>query len=151
MIDAVNKSDAGGGVNPRYGLARKIPPGLESGPDWLMAGIVRPLILLFPLSMLLAGCAVFNFGADTNPPARSSEPRYLGEVATVNPEAKFLLIDISGFQAPAAGTELVARRKGEETARLRAGDEVRRPFAVADILSGNPETGDGVWLAKKTL
>ena len=69
----------------------------------------------------------------------------------VNEEGRFVLVDFGGFAAPIAGSDLHVKRAGEEVATLRAGTEIRRPFAAADILEGAPQQGDDVWSKKPTL
>jgi hypothetical protein len=69
----------------------------------------------------------------------------LGEIAYVDAPEEFVLIrPLTGINLPAnAGLE--TRRDGQRSALLRSTPERKNTFATADILEGNPQTGDGVF------
>lgn len=71
-------------------------------------------------------------------------PRHIGEIKLVNDASKFVLIDHGQMPAPAEGVLLKARSGGADSAELRVTQVQRRPFVVADILSGEPKRGDAV-------
>ncbi len=93
-------------------------------------------------AVLLTSCALFN---KTPEPVQSTE-RFLGTISMVNEDGHFVLIDFGGFSAPTPGAELQIRRSSDDVAVVKAGAEMRRPFAAADIVSGTPQQGDDVWL-----
>ncbi|HEY5893709.1 MAG TPA: hypothetical protein VIT91_10800 [Chthoniobacterales bacterium] len=90
------------------------------------------------------GCASFGKKKTAQPVGDTFQ--YCGAIASANPKSSFVVIDAGGFALPPAGAELIVRRDGQQVAKLRGGSEVRRPFSIADIVQGNPQTGDGVWL-----
>jgi len=103
----------------------------------------RWLLIIF-LLFLGTGCGLF----EKNPPPLSppaTSQRFLGTLSMVNEAGNFVLVDFGGFASPEPGAELLVRRDGREVAKLQAGTQIRRPFAAADILSGNPQAGDDVW------
>ncbi len=109
--------------------------------------------LIFVLLMaVLPGCAlVKNFGKRKPPamPTTTAAPQnFLGTISMVNEDGRFVLVDFGGFAAPTPGAELQVRRSGAEVATLKAGAEMRRPFAAADIVQGTPQAGDDVWSKK---
>ena len=93
---------------------------------------------------VLPGCALFRDAP--KPVQQSSTERFLGTISMVNEDGHFVLIDFGGFTAPTPGVELQVRRSGDDVAVVKAGAEMRRPFAAADIVSGTPQNGDDVWL-----
>lgn len=104
--------------------------------------MVRWMLILFCLTAGM-GCRLFEKKSTPQPVVQSQ--RFLGTLSMVNEAGGFVLVDFGGFAAPEPDAELQVRRDGREVARLRAGRQVRRPFAAADILSGTPGVGDDVW------
>lgn len=102
---------------------------------------IRVLIFL-GAAVFLTSCALVK---KTPEPVQSTE-RFLGTISMVNEDGHFVLIDFGGFSAPTPGTELQVRHSGDDVATVKAGGEMRRPFAAADIISGTPQPGDDVWL-----
>ena len=94
---------------------------------------------------LAAGCAAPHRAkapAETAPP----RPRVVGEVAVVDEEKRFVLIDLqSNLYVPPPGTELRTTNAAGGTAHLKASPEQKRPFIAADIVDGEPAVGDEVW------
>jgi hypothetical protein len=73
------------------------------------------------------------------------EPRVVGEVAVVDQEEKFVLVDLdSHLYVPAPGTALRATNAKGEIAHLKTSPEQKRPFVAADIIDGDPTVGDEV-------
>ena len=99
-------------------------------------------LLLLVLAMLFAGCALFK---KKEKPAAPATENFLGTISTVNEAGHFVLVDFGGFAAPTPGANLEVRRAGATVATIKAGVEIRRPFAAADIIDGTPQTGDDVW------
>jgi len=71
----------------------------------------------------------------------------LGTVMLVNEADGFVLIDSGALPMPAVGVRLVSYTGAAPSAELKASAVRRRPFAVADIASGLPRTGDEVFEA----
>lgn len=81
------------------------------------------------------------------PPARAtaSRPEVVGEIAVVDEEKHFVLIDLeSNLYVPPPGTPLQATGASGKIAHLRASPEQKRPFIAADVLDGDPAVGDEV-------
>ena len=85
-------------------------------------------------------------GKRPQPPATLAiPPRIIGEVAIVDEEKQFVLIDLeSNLYVPAPGTALRAINAKGEAAHLKASPEQKRPFVAADIVDGEPAVGDKV-------
>ena len=76
---------------------------------------------------------------------RATVPERVGEIVLLNDDARFVLVDLDTGNAPDAGTALKVMRQGVEVGVLALGDVRRRPFIVADIVSGTPQKGDLVY------
>ncbi|MEO7933158.1 MAG: hypothetical protein ABIT76_08370 [Chthoniobacterales bacterium] len=110
----------------------------------------RGFILVLLLAVL-PGCAVLGKFGKKKPPAETvATQNFLGTISMVNDAGRFVLVDFGGFAAPTPGAEMQVRRGGEDVATLKAGAEMRRPFAAADIVQGAPQPGDDVWSKKPT-
>ena len=72
-------------------------------------------------------------------------PRVVGEIAVVDEEKRFVLIDLdSNLYVPAPGAALRTTNAKGETGHLTASPEQKRPFVAADIIDGDPAVGDQV-------
>jgi hypothetical protein len=106
-------------------------------------------ILLFCLTItgsafILSGCA-HEKRPEGPASAAAVPPRVVGEVAVVDEEKRFVLIDLeSNLYVPAPGTALRAINAKGEIAHLKASPEQKRPFVAADIVDGEPGVGDEV-------
>jgi hypothetical protein len=110
----------------------------------------KRLLLLSSLLVSVPGCALFQGGKEEPAPTAETQ-NFLGSISMVNEDGRFVLVDFGGFAAPQPGAEVEVRRDGETVATLKVGEEMRRPFAAADIVDGTPQTGDDVWSKKPTL
>ena len=102
------------------------------------------LCLTITGSMLaLSGCAPRT--RPNAPTAAAAGPRIVGEIAVVDEEKRFVLIDLdSNLYVPAPGTALRSTNATGETTHLKASPEQKRPFVAADIIDGDPAVGDQV-------
>ena len=103
--------------------------------------------------MLVGGCFLAGGGCaslkepqhkpkdEEKPPA----PRRVGMVTLVNEADQFVLIDTATASAPAAGTALKTFTGEVESGVVTVGSVSRRPFVIADIVSGAPRKGDAVF------
>jgi hypothetical protein len=92
-------------------------------------------------SGLVVACQSLNVRA-TRTPAREAEVD-VGEIALVDLKRRFVLIDLqSNLYIPPPGATLRSKSASGKIARLRVGPEQKRPFVAADIIDGEPETGD---------
>jgi hypothetical protein len=71
------------------------------------------------------------------------QPR-LGKILLVKDKLEFVLIDIGTAPAPEAGTRLLAYTDANPSAELAVSSFQKRPFLIADIVSGEPKVGDAV-------
>src|SRR5689334_16688935 len=107
----------------------------------------------FCIALLLGtpGCSTMNLfkskpkKKDDTRVERATVPERVGEIVLLNEEAKFVLVDLDTGNPPAAGTALKVMRQGTEVGVLALGDIRKRPFIVADIVSGTPQKGDLVY------
>ncbi|MEO8440667.1 MAG: hypothetical protein ABI540_10660 [Spartobacteria bacterium] len=106
----------------------------------------RCLMLLGVSMWVLAfgsGCAVRARHAVKPPPRPGTI--VIGEIAVVDEEKRFVLVDLdSSLYVPAPGEELRSTNAAGETAHLKASPEQKRPFIAADIIDGEPAVGDKV-------
>jgi len=93
---------------------------------------------------VLSGCASRKRG----PVALDNRPVRLGQVALVNEEERFALIETFSLATPAEGTKLRIYRGDAVSAELRVTTVRRRPFLVADLVTGAPARGDLVFQAR---
>jgi len=70
----------------------------------------------------------------------------LGLISLVNNSSDFVLINIGTAPAPPPGSRLqsYSPRAGSTAAELSVSNYQRRPFLIADIISGDPKVGDSV-------
>lgn len=111
---------------------------------------VIPRLLLLLALLVLPGCATLKklwpFKSRTQRGERvHPAPERAGVIVLVNEEQRFVLIDTTTGTIPAAGTALKALRGEAEVAVLHAGEVQRRPFVIADIVTGQPARGDVVF------
>ncbi len=95
------------------------------------------------LVVVLGGCAFLR--KKKAPPINDTRPLRLGEVALVNEAEHFALIETFSPAPPAVGTILRIYRGDAVSAELRATSVRRKPFLVADLVSGAPARGDEVF------
>lgn len=81
--------------------------------------------------------------AQKNSSAEAWQPR-LGKILVVKDKLEFVLIDIGTAPAPAAGTILLAYTEANPSAELAVSSFQKRPYLIADIVSGVPRAGDTV-------
>ncbi|HEY2713681.1 MAG TPA: hypothetical protein VGI60_14295 [Chthoniobacterales bacterium] len=95
--------------------------------------------------LILEGCAAVDRPQSAQPAANLHPRINVGEIALVNEEQHFVLIDLeSNLYVPPQGVLLISVSPIGRTAHLKAGAEQKRPFVAADILDGNPAVGDRV-------
>jgi len=103
----------------------------------MIAGAATSSLLTFP------GCATQPRSATAAP--RPARPSVVGEIAVVDEEKRFVLIDLgSNLYVPAPGAPMHSTNAAGATAHLKAAPEQKRPFIAADIIDGAPAVGDEV-------
>jgi hypothetical protein len=108
-------------------------------------------ILFFYLSIIWSVLALTGCASETRAKtpaaanAAAPEPSVVGEVAVVDEEKRFVLVDLdSNLYVPTPGTPLRAANAKGEITHLKASPEQKRPFVAADIIDGDPAVGDQV-------
>ena len=103
----------------------------------MIAGAATSSLLTFP------GCASQPRTPTVAP--RPALPSVVGEIAIVDEEKCFVLIDLgSNLYVPAPGAAMHSTNAAGATAHLKASPEQKRPFIAADIIDGEPAVGDEV-------
>jgi hypothetical protein len=106
-------------------------------------------ILVCVALVALPGCASLKKLSPFKKPPRGERvhpaPERVGVIVLVNEEQRFVLIDTTTGVIPDAGTALKTFRKDVEVAVLHAGEVQRRPFVIADFVTGEPARGDVVF------
>jgi hypothetical protein len=117
----------------------------------MIRSLSRLCVFLLCFSMF-SGCALFRKRAEKKQRAAmekalgeaSRSPLLVGRIALVNLTDRFVLIDAASAPAARAGATWRAYSGGTVSAELRSTDVRRRPWVIADIVSGEPQTGDTV-------
>ena len=109
-------------------------------------------IVLFAGAGLVTGCTTVKKlhlfpqrKSTTEAKAPTTTPRQVGTITLVNETDHFVLIDTATAPAPVAGTALKTFTGNVESGVVTVGLVSRRPFVVADIVSGAPQKGDTVF------
>ena len=107
------------------------------------------LALAFALAFSSGGCTVLKkLHRHKKTPAATpapTGPQLVGTITLVNSETHFVLIDVGFSSVPRVGTALKAMRGSVETGVVTVGEVRKRPFAIADIVQGDPRSGDQVF------
>jgi len=96
------------------------------------------------LFFLLGACAN-KPGA--KPPA-AMRVDWAGTIRLVNTAENFVLVESESPTAVIAGEKYLSVHDGRETGALRITDLRAHPFLIADIVSGNPSTGDKIYIPR---
>ncbi len=119
-----------------------------------MIAFLRTLLIATLMATLLPGCAMLHGVFKKKKPHKEeaqeqhgeSKPKELiGTVTLVNSDVAYALIDNGSQPSPAPGTKVECRAADGSTAQLRVTEIRKRPFIVADIISGTPHKGDEVY------
>ena len=95
-----------------------------------------------PIAPAAAATAIATSTSKTSQPYTAR----LGLISLVNNSSDFVLINIGTAPAPPPGSRLqsYSPRAGSTAAELSVSNYQRRPFLIADIISGDPKVGDSV-------
>jgi hypothetical protein len=105
-------------------------------------------LLLLP-ALLLSSCGIMMRLASSKPKATEAPPRseqeVIGSIALVNPQHRFVLIQVPrGFTLPKATALKAYNAQNKVTAELKSSDENQGNYMTADIQSGAPSQHDVV-------
>jgi len=110
------------------------------------------VVLIGALLGALSGCALLqNFQRqrraqkEKNRPPAARALQHIGDITLVATEGAFVLIDNQSRPSPAIGAMVHARSPDGRAAELRVTEMRKRPFVVADVVSGTPAKGDRVF------
>lgn len=78
-------------------------------------------------------------------PPEASPVNWTGEIRMVNAPGNFVLVESTSAAAAVPGEKYLAMRGSGETAVLRMTSLRNHPFLIADIISGEPATGDRIY------
>ncbi len=101
---------------------------LACGCSWFHSAPPKPAIIKMPRSQPL-----------------TELPKLVGVIAMVNGEDRFVLVEENQGTSLLPGTALKCIRDGVESGVVAVGQERRRPYITADIVSGDPQRGDQVF------
>lgn len=107
----------------------------------------RPRLLV--LMLLASGCRNLPPPEPVKPVVKPAPVRLVrpldgqvGQVLTVNPRLRFVVLDYSLSSLPVLGDELNLWRGPSIVGRLKVSGPILNTTAVADIVSGEPQVGD---------
>lgn len=113
--------------------------------------VTTRVLLLALLTICSSGCASLRNKEKEKPAVVARQPAFVGVIALVNLESRFVLIDNGLLPVPPAGLPLKSYTDGVESAELETSAVRRRPFTIADIRHGTPQKGDRVFVASSTV
>ena len=85
---------------------------------------------------------ILHFKPRSDPP-RALELREIGVIRSISHDGTYVLVELDPGVAVTSGSDLVVLHGSGGESRLRVA-EMRPPFFVADLLSGQPAPGDHV-------
>jgi len=126
------------------------------------------------ITPLLAAAVVFSLGACTHPtgnkplapptswlgglgkflpkkkprPPAATPVNWAGTIQLVNTAENFVLIESESATPVIPGENYLSVQDGRESGTLRMTSLKAHPFLIADVVSGNPSTGDKIYLPR---
>ena len=126
------------------------------------------------ITPLLAAAVVFSLGACTHPtgnkplapptswlgglgkflpkkkprPPAATPVNWAGTIQLVNTAENFVLIESESATPVLPGEKYLSVQNGRESGTLRMTSLKAHPFLIADIVSGNPSTGDKIYIPR---
>ena len=126
------------------------------------------------ITSLLAAAVVFSLGACTHPsgnkplapptswlgglgkflpkkkprPPAATPVNWAGTIQLVNTAENFVLIESESATPVIPGEKYLSVQNGRESGTLRMTSLKAHPFLIADIVSGNPSTGDKIYIPR---
>ncbi len=114
---------------------------------------MRIVTIGFLICLLLSGCAKTKSSGSSKPPQADADiyavPDVpvivdIGKVATVNSNARFVVMTFPMGAVPAMDRRLKVYRKGVKVAEIKVSGPQRDTNTVGDIISGEVEVNDEV-------
>ena len=107
--------------------------------DLMPRGRGRVLLVLGLAMTLFPGCALLKKLRGREAPTQRTRPvQLIGKVVLVNTEGNFVLIDNGQNPSPGLGAVVQCRMSDGTVAELQVTEIRKRPFVIADVLSGVP-------------
>ena len=126
------------------------------------------------ITLLLAAAVLFSLGACTHPsgnkplapptswlgglgkflpkkkprPPAATPVNWAGTIQLVNTAENFVLIESESATPVIPGEKYLSVQNGRESGTLRITSLKAHPFLIADIVSGNPSTGDKIYIPR---
>jgi hypothetical protein len=113
-----------------------------------MRPLVRHLLVIALVASLLQGCALSHLFSRKGKFPKRAGPKVvqmIGTITMVNAENGFVLIDNGSRPSPTMNSDAQGRSEDGTSAELRVTNVRKRPFVIADIVSGTPRVGDKVF------
>ena len=108
---------------------------------------LRLLLIAVLVAVLFPGCALLRKLMHKPPPAKPAGPKqeqFIGTIVLVNTDGAFVLIDNGSQPSPSKGTLAQSHAPDGSLAQLKVTEIRKRPFVIADIVTGTPHKGDPV-------
>jgi hypothetical protein len=105
--------------------------------------------LIVLLAAHFFGCASSSKTKRAKRAVAVPQPMLVGTIMVVNAVQNFVLIDSTNSPGPLPDAALTTRSPDGAVAELKASPIRRRPFAIADVIKGEPKVGDEVFQLPK--
>jgi hypothetical protein len=102
---------------------------------------------LAPPTSWLGGLGKFLPKKKPRPPA-ATPVNWTGTIQLVNTAENFVLIESESATPVIPGEKYLSVQNGRESGTLRMTSLKAHPFLIADIVSGNPSTGDKIYIPR---
>lgn len=108
-------------------------------------------LLLLLAVVLLPGCSVLQKLRKREGPLKDTptqgtrQVQMIGRVVLVNADEKFVLIDNGQNPSPGVGASVQCQMPDGTAADLKVTEIRKRPYVIADVVSGTPEKGAPVF------
>ena len=102
---------------------------------------------LAPPTSWLGGLGKFLPKKKPRPPA-ATPVNWAGTIQLVNTAENFVLIESESATPVIPGEKYLSVQNGRESGTLRMTSLKAHPFLIADIVSGNPSTGDKIYIPR---
>jgi len=119
--------------------------------DLVLGKACRFLLIAVLAAALFPGCSLLrkfrgkNGRVPEKPVKQARQVQLIGAVVLVNEDEKFVLIDNGSNPSPGMGATVQCRMPDGTSAELRVTEIRKRPFVIADVISGVPQKSAPVY------
>lgn len=112
-----------------------------------MRSPVRFSLVILLVVVFLPGCALLPrfLRGKSKKQEGTARPQLVGTISLVDADSTYVLIDSGSLPGPSVNVVAEGRAADGTSTQLRVTAVRRRPFAIADIVSGTPHVGDKVF------